>query len=80
MSLRLLNFIPQTTLAICMAVFVACGKPEVEPEVTSDEVDAPSVGQSVDGNPPEIAGPAVPAGRLRLDLSLIHISEPTRPY
>ena len=67
MSLRLLNFIPQTTLAICMAVFVACGKPEMEPEVTADEVGVPSVGQPVEGNPPEIAGPAVPAGRLRLD-------------
>ena len=67
MSLRLFNFIPQTTLVICMAVFVACGKPEVEPEVTSDELEAPSVGQPVEGNPPEIEGPAVPAGRLRLD-------------
>ena len=67
MTFRSSNSLPQITLLACLAWLMACGKPEVEPEVTSDEMGAPSVGQSVEGNPPEIEGPAVPAGRLRLD-------------
>jgi hypothetical protein len=51
MSLRLLNFIPQTTLAICMAVFAACGKPEMEPEVTAERGGRSFGGAACRGKP-----------------------------
>ena len=54
MSLRLLNFIPQTTLASCMAVFVACGKPVIwtdQPAIreATGGIGIPVAPQDVDG-------------------------------
>ena len=67
MTLRSLNSLTQITLAACVAWLMACGKPEVGPEGVTDEVDAPSMEQPAEENPPEIAVPDMPEGRLRLD-------------
>ena len=63
MTLRSSNSLPQITLAACLAWLMACGKPEG----ATDEVDAPSVEQPAEENPPRITAPAMPEGRLRLD-------------
>jgi len=67
MTLRSSNNLPQITLAACVTWLMACGKPEVGPEGVTDEVGAPSMEQPAEENPPEIAVPAMPEGRLRLD-------------
>ena len=67
MTLRSLNSLTQITLAACVAWLMACGKPEVGPEGATDEVGAPSVSQPAEEKPPEIAGPAMPKGRVRFD-------------
>ena len=63
MSLSLSNNHKCTTVYVLLMALMGCG----EPEIASSEVDAPAVEQPVEENPPEIAGSAVPAGRLRLD-------------
>ena len=67
MTPRSSNSLPQITLAACLAWLMACGKPEVGPEGATDEVDAPSMEQPAEENPPGITAPAMPEGRLRLD-------------
>ena len=67
MTFRSSNSLPQITLAACLAWLIACGNPEVGPGGATDKVDAPSVEQPAGENPPEIAAPAKPEGRLRLD-------------
>ena len=67
MTLRFLNILPQPILAASLIGLMACGKPEVKLEGAAGEENAPSEEEPVVENPPEIAGPAVPAGRLRLD-------------
>ena len=61
------NCLPQITLAACLVWLMACGKPEVGPGGATDKVDAPSVEQPAGEHPPEIAAPAKPEGRVRLD-------------